>query len=162
MGGSRGPGEKGIIMERRRFKGMLVSLLVVSLFSGCGGARPAGLGVKENRLSPCPTSPNCVSSQSDDEKHRIDPLRFASTPGEAMNRLKEIVRSMKRTTVVRETPDYLHVEFRTFLGFVDDVEFYADESQKVIQLRSASRMGYWDLGVNRRRMETIRAEFGKK
>jgi uncharacterized protein (DUF1499 family) len=162
MGGSRGPAQKGIIMERRRFKGMLVSLLVVSLFSGCGGARPAGLGVKENRLSPCPTSPNCVSSQSDDEKHRIDPLRFASTPAEAMARLKKVVRAMKRTTGVRESPNYFHAEFATFLGFVDDVEFYANESQKVIHLRSASRLGYWDLGVNRRRMEAIRAEFGKK
>jgi len=141
---------------------MLVSLLVVFLFSGCGGTRPTGLGVKDNRLSLCPASPNCVSSQSDDKKHRIDPLRFTSTPAEAMTRLKKIVRAMKRTTVVRETPNYFHAEFATFLGFVDDVEFYANESQKVIHLRSASRLGYWDLGVNRRRMEAIRVEFRKK
>jgi uncharacterized protein (DUF1499 family) len=79
-----------------------------------------------------------------------------------MERLKKVVRGMKRTTVVRETQDYIHVEFRTFLGFVDDAEFYIDESQKVIHLRSASRVGYWDLGVNRRRMESIREEFGRK
>jgi uncharacterized protein (DUF1499 family) len=64
--------------------------------------------------------------------------------------------------VVRETPEYFHLEFGTVLGFVDDVEFFADESQKVIHLRSASRVGYWDLGVNRRRIESIRAEFGRK
>jgi uncharacterized protein (DUF1499 family) len=69
---------------------------------------------------------------------------------------------MKRTTLVRETPDYLHVEFRTLLGFVDDVEFYLDESQNVIHLRSASRIGYWDLGVNRKRMESIRMGLGRK
>ena len=153
---------QGLIMEKGKFMGMLISLLIVSLFSGCGAERPAGLGVKDGRFSPCPASPNCVSSQSEDEKHRIDPLRFTSTPEEAMNRLKEIVRSMKRTTVIRETPDYLYVEFRTFLGFVDDVEFYVDESRRVIQMRSASRRGYSDLGVNRRRMETIREEFGKR
>jgi uncharacterized protein (DUF1499 family) len=54
------------------------------------------------------------------------------------------------------------VEFRTSLGFVDDVEFYVDGSQKVIHLRSASRVGYWDLGVNRKRMESIRTEFERK
>jgi len=79
-----------------------------------------------------------------------------------MNRLKMIIQGMERTTVVRETPGYLHVEFRTFLGFVDDVEFYVDGSQKVLHLRSASRVGYWDLGVNRRRIESIRIEIEKK
>jgi uncharacterized protein (DUF1499 family) len=69
---------------------------------------------------------------------------------------------MERTALVRETPDYLHVEFRTFLGFVDDGEFYIDETQKIIHLRSASRVGYWDLGANRRRMESIRTEFERK
>jgi uncharacterized protein (DUF1499 family) len=149
-------------MERMGFEWLLGSVLVVFLISGCGGTRPSNLGVKDNRLSPCPSSPNCVSSQSDDEKHKIDPIRFTSTPAEAMDRLKKVVRAMERTTLVLENPDYLHVEFRTSLGFVDDVEFYVDGSQKVIHLRSASRVGYWDLGVNRKRMESIRTEFERK
>jgi uncharacterized protein (DUF1499 family) len=157
------PREKeGYMMEKMGFVRMLASVLVVFLFSGCSGTRLSNLGVKDNRLSLCPASPNCVSSQSDDEKHRIDAIRFTSTPAEALARLKEIVRGMERTTVVRESPDYFHAEFRIFLGFVDDVEFFADESEKVIHLRSTSRVGYWDLGVNRRRMESIRAEFGKR
>jgi uncharacterized protein (DUF1499 family) len=150
------------MMERMGFEWMLASVLLVFLFSGCSGTRPSNLGVKDNRLSPCPSSPNCVSSQSDEEKHKIDPIRFTSTPAEAMDKLKKVVQGMERTKVVRETQDYLHVEFRTLLGFVDDVEFYLDGSQKVIQLRSASRVGYWDLGVNRKRMESIRTEFGRK
>jgi uncharacterized protein (DUF1499 family) len=157
------PGEKeGYKMERMGFEWMLASVLVVLLFSGCSGSRPPALGVKDNRLSPCPASPNCVSSQSDDAKHRIDSLRFTSTLPEAMAGLRKIVLGMERTTLVRESPDYLHAEFRSFLGFVDDVEFFGDESQKVIHMRSASRVGYWDLGVNRRRMESIRAEFARK
>jgi uncharacterized protein (DUF1499 family) len=156
-------GEKeGYMMERMGFEWMLASVLLVFLFSGCSGTRPSNLGVKDNRLSPCPSSPNCVSSQSDDEKHKIDPIRFTSTPAEAMDKLKKVVQGMERTQGVRETQDYLHVEFRTLLGFVDDVEFYLDGSQKVIHLRSASRVGYWDLGVNRKRMESIRTEFGRK
>ena len=150
------------MMEKMGFEWMLASVLVVSLFSGCSGTRPSNLGVRDNRLSPCPSSPNCVSSQSNDESRKIDPIRFSSTTAEAVNRLKRVIQGMERTTVVRETLNYLHVEFSTFLGFVDDVEFYADESQKVIHLRSASRVGYWDLGVNRRRMESIRAEFKRK
>jgi uncharacterized protein (DUF1499 family) len=150
------------MMERMSFEWMLTSVLVVFLFSGCSGTRPANLGVKDNRLSPCPSSPNCVSSQSDDQRQKIDPIRFSSASAEAMAKLKKIVLGMERTTLVRESPHYFHVEFRTFLGFVDDVEFNADETRKVIHLRSASRVGYWDLGVNRRRMEAIRAEFGKR
>ena len=149
-------------MERMSFEWMLTSVLAVFLFSRCSGTRPANLGVKDNRLSPCPSSPNCVSSQSDDEGHKIDPIRFSSSSAEAMAKLKRNVLGMERATLVRESPYYFHAEFRTLLGFVDDVEFYADESQQVIHLRSASRIGYWDLGVNRRRMEAIRAEFGKK
>ena len=149
-------------MDRMGLDWLRVLILFVFLSNGCGGTRPPNLGVKDSRLSPCPSSPNCVSSQSDDGKHKIDPIHFTSTPAEAIERLKKVVRGMKRTTVVRETPDYIHVEFRTFLGFVDDVEFYVDRSQKVIYLRSASRVGYWDLGVNRRRMESIREEFGRK
>jgi len=144
------------------FERLFGLILVALVFTGCGGTRPPNLGVKDNRLSPCPSSPNCVSSQSEDERHRIDPLRFTSTPGEAVERLKKIIQEMERTTLVRQSPNYLYVEFRTFLGFVDDVEFYENESQKVIHLRSASRVGYWDLGVNRKRMESIRTEFGRK
>jgi uncharacterized protein (DUF1499 family) len=149
-------------MERMGFDWVLGFFLVLFLFSGCSGTRPSNLGVKDNQLSPCPSSPNCVSSQSEDEKHKIDPIIFNSTPAEALERLKKVVQGMKRTTLVRETPDYLHVEFRTLLGFVDDVEFYLDESQNVIHLRSASRIGYWDLGVNRKRMESIRMGLGRK
>ena len=149
-------------MKRLGIACLLGSFLLLFFLSGCSGNRPSNLGVKDNRLSPCPSSPNCVSSQSNDKRHKIDPIRFTATPAEAMNRLKMIIQGMERTTVVRETPGYLHVEFRTFLGFVDDVEFYADGSQKVLHLRSASRVGYWDLGVNRRRIESIRIEIEEK
>jgi uncharacterized protein (DUF1499 family) len=163
MRGWDDPGDQeGYRMERMGFEWILAPILVVFLFSGCSGSRPPTLGVKDNRLSPCPASPNCVSSQSDDERHRIDAIRFPTPATEGLARLKEIVLGMERSTLVREGPDYLHVEVRTFLGFVDDLEFYADESQKLIHLRSASRVGYWDLGVNRRRVETVRAEFGKR
>jgi uncharacterized protein (DUF1499 family) len=162
---AKGQGQKareGGFLDKMGFEWLLGFFLVAFLFGGCSGTGPPNLGVKDKRLSSCPASPNCVSSQSDDQRHKTDPIRFSAGSAEALARLKMIVLGMERSFLVRESPDYLHVEFRTFLGFVDDVEFHADEGEKVIHLRSASRVGYWDLGVNRRRIEAIRTEFAKK
>lgn len=130
------------------------------LFIGCAGKRPKDLGVSSGRLQPCPDSPNCVSSQSTDEEHQIDPLALESSPPEALAKLKKIIQAMERTSIIEEADDYLYAEFKSaIMGFVDDVEFYIDEENKVIHVRSASRIGHSDLGVNRKRIEAIRAEF---
>lgn len=127
------------------------------LLAGCMRNRPPSSGVTEGRLTPCPDSPNCVLSQSTDAKHRVEPLTFHGAPADALARLKGVIQSMKRTRLVEETDAYLHVEFRSALfGFVDDVEFSMDGENSLIHVRSASRAGYWDLGVNRRRVEAIR------
>jgi uncharacterized protein (DUF1499 family) len=108
-------------------------------------------------LSPCPSSPNCVSTQAQDESHAIAPLRYQKTRAEAKEALKAIIRTLPRTTLVEEDDTYLHYEFTSLLlRFVDDVEFLFDDEAKTIHFRSASRTGYGDLGVNRRRMEEIR------
>ena len=125
---------------------------------GCAGERPNNLGAQGNVLAPCPASPNCVSSQADDEKHRITPLTFSGNPDNALARLKRVLGRRSDTTIIEERPDYLRVELRTTL-FVDDGEFLLDRTQSVIQLRSASRLGYSDLGKNRSRMEEIRRQF---
>lgn len=134
--------------------------LVPVLIIGCSGTRPTTLGVRDGQLSPCPKSPNCVSTQSTDAKHGIDPIVYTTSMEEAIDRLEQIVRAMHRTTVVSREKDYLYVECKSrFLGFVDDVEFWFNDEDKVIHFRSASRLGYSDLGVNRKRMEQIRAKF---
>ena len=133
-----------------------------ALLAGCHGARPASLGVRQGVLAPCPSSPNCVSSLADDDVHRIAPLPFAGSASAAIDRLAGIVRSLPRTSVVTASGNYLHAEFRSAVfRFVDDVEFHADEPAGVIQVRSASRVGSSDLGVNRRRIEAIRARWGE-
>jgi uncharacterized protein (DUF1499 family) len=99
-----------------------------------------------------------VSSQADDEKHRIAPLTFSGPPDKAFARLKRVLGQRSDTTIAEEKPDYLRVELRTIL-FVDDGEFLLDRAQSVIQLRSASRLGYSDLGKNRSRLEEIRRQF---
>ena len=114
--------------------------------------RPANLGVHSGRFAPCPHSPNCVSSQADpsDAEHFVQPIRGT------MEDVRRAVLSTPRTTIVTDTPHYLHVEFRTrLLRFVDDVEFFSDGT--AVQVRSCSRLGRSDFGVNRRRVEALRA-----
>ena len=123
------------------------------------GKRPDNLGVRDGKLAPCPNTPNCVSSQSLDATHSIEPLTYKSTPSEAMADLKSAIQAMKKTKITEENKNYLYAEFTSaIMGFVDDVEFYLDEDAKVIHVRSASRLGQSDLGVNRKRIETIRTK----
>ena len=121
---------------------------------------PANLGVREGKLAPCPNSPNCVSTQSDDPRHQIAPLPYTMSADNAKAQLLDIIRSMPRTTIITDAPTYIHAEFRTTgIGYVDDVEFYLDEASKVIHFRSSARLPYYDWEVNRDRMEEIRAAF---
>jgi uncharacterized protein (DUF1499 family) len=128
------------------------------------GNRPDNLGVKNGRLAACPDSPNCVSSQAPgaDKEHGIAPIAYTGEAKDAIAQLKTILAGLERTTIVESSDTYLYAEFATkLMGFVDDVEFYADDSAKVIHVRSASRLGQSDLGVNRKRVEEIRSSFTK-
>jgi uncharacterized protein (DUF1499 family) len=124
------------------------------------GSRPDNLGVKSGKLAPCPSSPNCVSSQSSDPQHQTDPFPISESPSQAIQRLQEILDNQDNAEIITAEPDYLYAEFTSnIMGFVDDVEFWADTDENVIQVRSASRLGESDLGVNRQRIESIRAKF---
>lgn len=138
-------------------RGIIMGILSC-LLAACAGERPNNLGVRDNRLSACPSSPNCVSSQAADEQHRIAPLTFSGDADAAFARLRRVLAGRSDTTIIEEQPGYLRAELRTAL-FVDDGEFLLDREARVIQVRSASRLGYSDLGKNRSRMEEIRREF---
>lgn len=101
-----------------------------------------------------------MSSRDADPARRVAPLDFAGDSAAAQRRLKDLVASLPRVRIVDEQPGYLHAEFSSALfGFVDDVEFVVDENEQAIHVRSASRTGYWDMGVNRARVESIREQF---
>ncbi|WP_226654341.1 DUF1499 domain-containing protein [Pseudalkalibacillus hwajinpoensis] len=120
------------------------------------------LGVKEGKLAPCPDKPNCVLSQSNDEKHGMDPIPYKGTADEALAKLKTILTSRKRTEIVEEGSHYLRAEEKSKLfKFVDDIEFYIDTASEMVHFRSASRTGYSDMGVNKKRMNEIKEEFQK-
>ncbi len=134
----------------------------MGLFSG---TRPDNLGVHDGRLAPPRRTPNNVSSQTDkqaDAQHYIEPLRYTGDARQAWTALGRIVAGMARVKVVKAEPNYLYAEFTSkLMGFVDDTEFYLDERAGVIQVRSASRLGRGDHGVNRGRIEYIRSKLAQ-
>lgn len=133
-------------------------MLSMTLLS-CAGKRPDHLGVAGGRLAPCPSSPNCVSSDAADAAHRVSPFRLGVAAEEAWHAARESVLALPRASIVEESDEYLHAECRSaWMGFVDDLELHLRAEDGVIAVRSASRLGYSDLGVNRERVETLREE----
>ena len=136
-------------------------VLLTAILSLMSTTLPAG--ETTHTLAPCPASPNCVSSQAADAEHSTEPLRFTGEATLAWNRLKSALGTESRLSIVEDTGSYLHAEARSLvLRFVDDVEFVLDSEASVIQVRSASRVGYSDFGVNRRRVERIRKAFSEQ
>ncbi|WP_232371434.1 DUF1499 domain-containing protein [Leptospira ainazelensis] len=136
-------------------------MLTISLlfFFQCNGTRPSTLGAQNGKLGLCPQTPNCVSSvvPETDSEHSIKPLSYKGTLEEGKTKLKTAIGEISRTQIVKEESDYLYVEFTSLIWrFVDDVEFVFDPNSPTIHVRSASRLGKSDLGVNRKRIETIR------
>jgi uncharacterized protein (DUF1499 family) len=114
-------------------------------------------------LPVCSSSPNCVSSEAKDTSHYIAPFRYQGEGRDALNRFKLIALSQPRVVLVKETPESLQFEASSkWMGFVDDVYCVLNEEEKEILVASLSRVGYYDFGVNRTRLEKWRLEFIEK
>lgn len=111
-------------------------------------------------LKECPSSPNCVSSTTKSEDHYMEPIQYKGDIGLAKENLMKVLDTEKRVSVTQDTDSYVKSEFKIALfGFVDDVEFLFDDTNKKIHFRSASRVGYSDFGVNKKRMIRIKRAF---
>lgn len=141
-------------------RGVLIMLLGLAVtMTGCGEKQVNNVGLKDGRLAQCPSSPNCVSSM-DVGKQAIAPIPFLTDRKTALSRMKSVLRNMSGVDVEKETEEYLWATATSrVFGFVDDLEFYFPENEKRIHVRSASRTGYYDFGMNRKRLETIRKAF---
>jgi uncharacterized protein (DUF1499 family) len=141
---------------------LVLGAIVMPVLS-CSGSRPTNLGVKNLRLAPCPSTPNCVSSDGEEPSQRVSPFQLAAPAAEAWRAARAAVLSLPRTQIVAETGGYLHAECRSAVfGFVDDLELHLRPAQGMIAVRSAARLGYSDFGVNRRRIERLRARLARQ
>lgn len=132
---------------------VVIFAVIAIILAQCSSRSSVSIGLLEGGsiLRPCPASPNCVSSQSTDEKHRTAPISYTGSLADAKRALHTVVKRFSRSTIITETPVNIHAEFSSaFFGFIDDVEFLFDDVNKIVHCRSASRTGYSDLGVNRR------------
>lgn len=121
------------------------------------GTAPQDLGVHDGQLAPCPSAGNCVVSQNATPDCTIAPISYQTDRNTARKALLQVLQVVPRTAIVESAEDYIRVESASrLLGFVDDAEFYLPADERVIHIRSASRLGESDLGVNRRRLEQIR------
>ena len=136
---------------------MIAMLLTVCV------AQAAGCGAQSvrQRLAPCPPSPNCVCSQDSDPAHAIACIAYTVPPMMARQLLLQVLAERPRTRIITAEERYIHAECRSAVfRFVDDVEFVLEAPRRCIACRSAARLGWYDFGVNRRRMEAVRREFG--
>lgn len=155
-------------MDSRTFRfhapGWLV-VLVCILVAGCAGRMPTALADGSGRFAPCPASPNCVSSDApaSDAVHAIAPLVLRGSADAAFAALGEHLRATERVDVVVAETGYVQAVFTTpLMRYRDDVEFALEREQGRIRVRSASRVGYGDMGLNRERIESIRAALAER
>lgn len=136
---------------------IFVALISNLIFPVAAWAATSNLGINNGHLAACPASPNCVVSQDGDSKHAIAPITYHVDRNTARETLLKVLTVVPRTEVVEQTDNYIHALSKSrIFKFVDDVEFYFPTNESVIHMRSASRIGDSDLGVNRRRLEQIR------
>ncbi|WP_439861563.1 DUF1499 domain-containing protein [Pseudomonas sp. MBLB4136] len=139
---------------RRTYKPAACLAALVQL-AACSAGTPAQLGAGDGRLAPCPDSPNCVSSQAPEGQWRVEPLPLRGNPRQTQERLVTLLDQEPRARLVEQRDGYLRAEFRSrLLRFIDDVEFLVGEQK--VDVRSASRLGHTDFGVNRQRVERLR------
>jgi uncharacterized protein (DUF1499 family) len=155
--------------KRKRVMNTFISIVIVFfvipgllLTTLSCASNPPKVQLVDGKLRACPSSPNCVSSESDSPSSRIEPLTFKGPPEKAWGDLKETIREMGGK-IQEEHDGYLWATFTSRLfRFVDDVEFRMVSTDGIIHVRSGSRVGYSDLGVNRRRVEKLRTLFNQK
>lgn len=132
-------------------------LLLATYALGCGGRMPDGLGVGDGSFAPCPNKPNCVSSFADDEDHQIAALAIEGSAETAWMGLQAFLEEAPRVEIVTSSRNYIHAVYTSsVMRYRDDVEFLLRRGEKEIAIRSASRVGYGDMGTNRNRIEAIR------
>ena len=144
---------------RSRAKLWMAVIALAAACMGCAGSQIADNMKPHDQLAACPESPNCVSSEAQDPRHAVSPMQLAGNSDTEWADIQAVVNRLPRSRIVTATDRYLHATLKSrFLGFIDDLELLLDLQTKTISIRSASRSGSYDLGVNRRRVEDLRRQ----
>lgn len=132
--------------------------LMLLMLSGCASARPEDTaGIHPSPLLSCPESPNCVSTESSNDRQKIDVFRLKGDFSKNWLEIQRIVAALPRSYIVEADKTYIHATFKSrVFGFIDDLELLLNPSSGIISIRSAAQTGYWDFGVNRRRVADLR------
>lgn len=147
---------------------MIFNLVFIEKLGIFSGSQPIDLGVSGQRLKPPSLRKNSVSSQSSLYPNHaqlkyadIDPLALKNNKiNDSMQHLLKVLKDMPNIKIIEEKPDYIYAQARSkIFRYIDDVEFWANPEKRVIDVRSASRLGTDDYGVNRQRIEDIRAKY---
>ena len=142
---------------KKMIKLFIGSLMLVTILWGCSRNPAERHNSESSEFLDCPDTPNCVSSLAKNPKYRVEPFRLKKDPKTSWDIVQKIVASLPRTKIVLADNNDIHAECRSLIfRFVDDLTLHLTPSNGLIDIHSASRIGYSDLGVNRRRVENIR------
>lgn len=137
----------------------LLAMVLTAAVIGCTGSQAANKMKPQNRFAPCPDTPNCVSSEAQDPRHAVAPMQLAGNSEDEWAKIQAVVKGLPRSRILTATEDYLHATLKSrVFAFIDDLELKLDPQTNMIGIRSASRTGSYDLGVNRRRVENLRKQ----
>ncbi len=149
---ARGDGQ----MEKT-YVALIGYLMLLAIFFGCSGSRGERNTSASSGVLDCPDTPNCVSSLAKNPKYRVEPFVLKNDPQTSWYMIQKSIGSLPRTTIVTQNDTDIHAECRSMIfRFVDDLMLRLSPSQGIVHIRSASRTGYSDFGVNRRRVENLR------
>lgn len=150
-------------MRRLLFKPVAAAIVMTAGLIGCASTPPKHFTRSADDFTPCSKAPHCVSSQAEpDSGKHVPPLAFSASADGARQALLKTLYARDDATVERADARFVHATFRTTLGFVDDVTFLIQRQRQVIDVKSSSRIGYYDFGVNRRRVEALRRDFAAR
>lgn len=141
---------------------IVIAVIIIYMFIK-NNTTPKNLGVINGKLSPMPNKPNAVSSQSSDSEKYVDPLDFKGNLEDSKKIITAIVNDYNGANIKKNDTNYIYAVFTTGkMKFHDDVEFYFDEKNKKIHFRSSSRVGYSDMGMNRKRYDELKENYYSK
>lgn len=141
---------------------LIILGIIVCLMFIKNNTMPRNLGVNNGKLAKMPSSPNAVSSQAKTEEKQVAPLSYIEDKSKSKLKIESIIGEYQSAEIITNTENYIHVVFSTSkMRFKDDVEFYFDDENKVVHYRSASRIGYSDMGMNRARYDELADKYSK-